>query len=180
MRATLRQPVTHWLAAGYLVCLIAVVGWMWPDQALFSVAAQSTRSIVVVLVLSLVTLVAAYAPAVSATAIVGEREDRTYDLLLASRLRPWEVIGGKVMARFITLMIPVLWSFPFLAVCFFLGAVSTAEASCWTWVFSLNCLVPEIAGTTMLASIAMIAMTTISSTKVNPFCPLVKHNFISV
>lgn len=128
LQGTLRLPVTKYLALGYVAVLFAVIAWMWPDQAIFSVAAQSTRSIVVVLVLSLVALVVAYAPAVSATAIVSERENQSYDLLLASRLRPWQVITGKLLACLFSLAIPVIWSFPFFTACFFLGAVSIGEA----------------------------------------------------
>ena len=129
MQGVLRAPRTRYLALGYLLALIAVVIWMWPDQAIFSMAAQSTRSMVLVFVVTLVALVITYAPAVSATAIVGERENNSYDLLFASLLRPWEIVMGKLLAVFLTLVIFVALSFPVFVSGFFLGAVSIPETA---------------------------------------------------
>jgi uncharacterized membrane protein YhaH (DUF805 family) len=66
MQGTLRATRSRYLALGYLLALCLVVFWMWPDQAIFTMAAQSTRSMVLVFVLTLIGLVVAYAPAVSA------------------------------------------------------------------------------------------------------------------
>jgi len=129
LMVALRARRTRLVALGYLLALIAVVFWMWPDQAVFSIAAQSTRSMVLVFVVTLIALVLTYAPAVSATAIVSERENNSYDLLYASRLRPWEIVVGKLLAVFFMLMIFVVLSFPVFASGFFLGAVSPEETT---------------------------------------------------
>ena len=127
MTTTLRTGRTRLMATLYLLALVGVVLWMWPDQALFSVAAQSTRSMVLVFVLTLVALVILYAPAVSATSIVGEKENNSYDLLFASRLRPWEIVVGKLLAALLVLLIFVAFSFPVFVSGFFLGSVSIQE-----------------------------------------------------
>lgn len=127
MTTTLRTQRTRVMAFLYLLALAGVVIWMWPDQALFSVAAQSTRSMILVFVLTLVALVILYAPAVSATSIVSEKENNSYDLLFASRLRPWEIVAGKLFAALLVLLIFVIFSFPVFVSGFFLGAVSIQE-----------------------------------------------------
>lgn len=116
-------------AALYLGALAATLWWIWPEQQVYSLAAQSSRSLVAILAAALLLATLLLAPAFSATAIVGEKERRTYDLLFATLLRPHELAIGKIVSSLALLAIFTALSFPFFAATFFLGAVSLAETA---------------------------------------------------
>lgn len=129
LRVALRSPLTRGLAAVYLVVLAALIGWMWPREGVFSLAAQASRSLVLVATLTQLLLVILYAPAFAATCITTEKELNCYDVLFATLLRPWQVVYGKLAAAVACLMVFAALSFPLVATCFFLGAISVREAA---------------------------------------------------
>ncbi len=116
-------------AALYLGALAGTLAGIWPEQQVYSLAAQSSRSLVAILASALLLATLLLAPAFSAVAIVGEKERRTYDLLFATLLRPHELAIGKTLSSLALLAIFTALSFPFFAAAFFLGAVSVAEAA---------------------------------------------------
>ena len=128
LTTALRAPVTLALAALYLVVLGGLIGWMWPEEGIFSLAAQASRSILLVFTVTQLLLVILYAPAFAAASITSEKEQNTYDLLFATQLRPKDIIIGKLCSSITTLLMFVVLSLPFFAACFFLGAVSVREA----------------------------------------------------
>lgn len=127
MRSTLRSGRTLALAAVYLLVLAGMAWYLWPAQGVYSVTEQASRSIVTTFTLTLMGLVILYAPPFSATSVVSERERNSFDLLYATRLRPHEILLGKLFASIALLVLFVVLSFPFFAASFFLGAVSVAE-----------------------------------------------------
>ena len=128
LKVTLRSPVTLGLAAIYLGVLALLLWWMWPQEGIFSVAARSSRSLLLVFSVAQLLLAMLYAPAFAATAITSEKERNTYDLLFATLLKPGEIAVGKLLSSIVALLIFVALSFPLFAACFFLGAVSVREA----------------------------------------------------
>lgn len=128
LTSALRAPVTLILAAVYLMVLGGLIWWMWPEQGIFSLAAQASRSILMVFTVTQLLLVILYAPAFAASSITSEKEQNTYDLLFATQLRPKDIIIGKLWSSIMTLLMFVVLSLPFFAACFFLGAVSVREA----------------------------------------------------
>jgi ABC-type transport system involved in multi-copper enzyme maturation permease subunit len=76
-----------------------------------------------ILVFGLVLLLAFIAPAVSASAISGERERRTYDLLLVTRASLTGIVLGKWLASVAYLLFLVLAALPLLALVYLFGGV---------------------------------------------------------
>lgn len=116
-------------AALYLGALAALLAALWPERAVYSLAAQSSRSLAAIFGSALLILTLLLAPAFSAVAIVGEKERRTYDLLFQTLLRPHELALGKIVSALALLGVFIALSFPFFAATFFLGAVSAAETA---------------------------------------------------
>ena len=129
LKFVLRAPVTLGLAAMYLGVLALLLWWMWPQEGIFSNAARSSRSLLLVFSVAQLLLAMLYAPAFAATAITSEKERNTYDMLFATLLRPGEIAVGKLLSSILALLIFVALSLPLFAACFFLGAVSVREAA---------------------------------------------------
>lgn len=63
-------------------------------------------------------------PALTAGSISGERERQTLDLLLCTKMKPVEIILGKLMSSFNTISILILSSFPILALVYVYGGLT--------------------------------------------------------
>lgn len=62
-------------------------------------------------------------PAFTASAISGEREKQTLEILLTTRLSPSQIILGKLMSSISSTLLLVISSFPVLAVVFSIGGI---------------------------------------------------------
>ena len=90
-------------------------------------------------ILFLVTLLNMYSvillmfivPAVTASAISGERERQTLDLMLTTRMSAGQIVTGKLLSALSTLFLLILSSFPAVAMVFVYGGIT------WTDAFSL-------------------------------------------
>jgi len=72
-------------------------------------------------------LMAMMAPSFAAGAITGEKERKTYEMLLASPMRPAAVVLGKLLASLGHLAVLVFASLPIIMLCLPLGGVSAWE-----------------------------------------------------
>lgn len=63
-------------------------------------------------------------PALTASAISGEREHQTLDLLLSTRMNCWDIIIGKLCAAFRIILIVIISGFPVLSLIFVYGGIS--------------------------------------------------------
>ncbi len=64
---------------------------------------------------------------IASYSIVGEREKDTWDLLVASPVRPWSIIFGKLVASLLYMGLMYFALLPIIALCFLLGGVSPRE-----------------------------------------------------
>lgn len=78
-------------------------------------------SIIAVIEVGLVMFVV---PAFTASAIAGERERQTLEILLTTRLKPMQIIMGKLMSSISNVLLLVLSSLPILSIVFTVGGVS--------------------------------------------------------
>ena len=60
-------------------------------------------------------------PAYACSAIAGERQQRTFDLLITTALRPWEIIWGKFAAIMAAVLVILIAFLPLIFVCFLYG-----------------------------------------------------------
>ena len=72
-------------------------------------------------------LLSLMAPSFAAGTITGEKERRTYEMLLASPLRPGAIVVGKLLASLSHLAVLVFASLPIVMLCLPLGGVSLYE-----------------------------------------------------
>lgn len=66
-------------------------------------------------------------PALTASAIAGERERQTLDLILCTRLRPTSIIVGKLLASMSHIILLIIASIPMFSIVFLYGGISVVE-----------------------------------------------------
>lgn len=64
-------------------------------------------------------------PALTSASISGERERHTLELMFTTKIRPVEIVVGKLMSAFSQLMILVVSSLPILMLTFIYGSISS-------------------------------------------------------
>ena len=67
------------------------------------------------------------APTFAAGSITGEKERKTYEMLLASPLRPGTILVGKLLSSLSYLVILILSSLPLMILCYLLGGLLLSE-----------------------------------------------------
>jgi len=114
----LRKPKAFGLLLMYQVLLAAVVYFAWPSENVrLDLSDSSSSSVLVDLVfLGQYILAALMAPSFAAGSIAGEKERMTYEMLLASPIRPESIVLGKLVA-----------ALPIVMLCLPLGGVSFYE-----------------------------------------------------
>ena len=125
----LRTNRAFLLLAIYQLMLAAVVLVAWPtDERLdLTTNPQSARNLVNLFFLGQYVIASLMAPSFAAGAITGEKERHTYEMLLASPLRPGAIVFGKMVASLTHLGMLILASLPIIVLCLPLGGVSVYE-----------------------------------------------------
>lgn len=75
-------------------------------------------------------------PAITASAIAGERERQTLDLMLTAPVSPMAIVFGKLMGALCQLMIFIVASVPAMSLCFVFGGIK--------WQYILYFLISEV------------------------------------
>ena len=125
----LRMPRAFVLLLLYQVLLAAVVYFAWPKDTLVDLTKnpESTSRLVDLFFLGQYILASLMAPSFCAGAISGEKECMTYEMLLASPIRPESIVMGKLVAALTHLAILIFTSLPIVMLCLPLGGVSFYE-----------------------------------------------------
>lgn len=108
-------------------------------------------------------------PAITAGSISGERERKTLELMMATQMKPWEIVAGKLMASLSTMTLLVVSSFPVLAMVFVYGGITLSDigilllcfAASALFVGSLGICCSAIAARTTLATVAAYGITAV-------------------
>jgi ABC-type transport system involved in multi-copper enzyme maturation permease subunit len=134
----------------YVSSLGALVYFYWPagEEGLRQVSPGVSRRLFDIFFLGQFFLVALLAPTFAAGSITGEKERKTYELLLASPLRPGAILVGKLVSSLCYLVILILSSLPLIILCYLLGGLLLSEIARAYLVLVLS------AGTFGLLSIA--------------------------
>ena len=72
-------------------------------------------------------LIAFIAPAFTSTAINGEKERQTFDLLLCSKLSAFSMLAGKLCAGLVNVILLIAASIPLFSLVFFFGGVAPTQ-----------------------------------------------------
>jgi ABC-type transport system involved in multi-copper enzyme maturation permease subunit len=125
----LRTSRAFVLLAVYQILLGIVVLAAWPSDARLDLTTNppSARKLVNLFFLGQYIIASLIAPSFAAGAITGEKERRTYEMLLASPLRPAAIVIGKMVASLTHLVILIIASLPIIVLCLPLGGVSIYE-----------------------------------------------------
>jgi ABC-type transport system involved in multi-copper enzyme maturation permease subunit len=118
----------------YQLLLGAVVYFAWPqdnrvDLTAGSSSVQSTRRLVDLFFVGQYVLASMMAPSFASGSITGEKERKTYEMLLASPLRPSAIVFGKLVASLAHLAVLIFASLPIIMLCLPLGGVHWSEVA---------------------------------------------------
>ena len=138
LRGRMRGSRTPWLLFGYLLLLSLILffsylGW-WNSNAQtvqnggggeagYTVGRLFFR----IIFYSQAVMIALITPALTAGAISVEREQRTFELLRGTTLRPGSIVLGKLVSSVSFVALLLTSSLPLLSLCFLLGGVSPGE-----------------------------------------------------
>ena len=115
----------------YVGLLGVVVYVAWPLQPRLDLtdpmAARQTQRLVNLFFLGQYVLMALMAPSFAAGAVTGEKERETYEMLLATPMRPGAIVLGKLVAAAVPPGRAGLRSLPIVMLCLPLGGVSPYE-----------------------------------------------------
>src|SRR4051794_39132207 len=126
---TLRSPRAFVLQMLYVAFLAAVVYFCWPkgEDGARQVSSGVAQRLFDLFFLGQFFLVALAAPTFAAGSITGEKERKTYEMLLASPLPPATILIGKLLSSLSYLVILILSSLPLMILCFLLGGILLSE-----------------------------------------------------
>ena len=125
----LRMPRAFVLLLLYQALLAMVVLLAWPQDTRLDVSEkpQDATQLVDLFFLGQYILASMMAPSFAAGALTGEKERKTYEMLLASPLRPAAIVLGKLIASLTHLAVLVFASLPIVMICLPLGGYSFYE-----------------------------------------------------
>lgn len=125
----LRMPRAFVLLLLFQAALSAVVFIAWPQESRLDLSSkpESTKQLVDLFFLGQYVLASLIAPSFAAGTITGEKERKTYEMLLASPLKPEAIVMGKAVGALAHLTILIFASLPIVMLCIPLGGISPRE-----------------------------------------------------
>jgi ABC-type transport system involved in multi-copper enzyme maturation permease subunit len=115
----------------YQALLAMIVLFAWPQDQRLDLTENpfQARVLVTFFFLGQFVLTSVMAPTFAAGSITGEKERQTYEMLLASPLRPGAIVLGKLVASLAHLGVLIFSSLPIVMLCLPLGGVSIYEVA---------------------------------------------------
>ncbi len=125
----LRMPRAFVLLFLYQALLAVLVYFAWPREVRLDLTENpvEARRLVDLFFLGQYVLASLMTPSFAAGSITGEKERKTYEMLLASQLRPAAIVLGKLLAALAHLAVLIFASLPVVMLCLPLGGVSIYE-----------------------------------------------------
>lgn len=115
--------------------LVLLVAYPSGQRVDLSSDTSAARQLVDFFFLGQYILASLMAPTFAAGAISGEKERKTYEMLLASPLRPWAIVIGKMIASLTHLAVLIIASLPIIMLALPLGGVSIYEVlAAYLWL----------------------------------------------
>ncbi len=127
MLVNLRMGRAFVLLLFYQALLAVLVYFAWPREGRLEANPEAGRDLVNMLFLGQYVLSALMTPSFAAATITGEKERKTYEMLLASPLKPAAICFGKMLASLSHLMLLIVGSLPIAVLCLPLGGVDNTE-----------------------------------------------------
>jgi ABC-2 type transport system permease protein len=130
MRSRMRGKRAFLVLTGYVVTLSLIISLIYVvlhKNAPSTVVNQAGSVLTPVLIYVQMGLICLIAPTFSASAISSEREQQTFDLLIASLAQPSTILFGKVGAALSYLFLTLFGSLPLIALTYSLGGVALRD-----------------------------------------------------
>lgn len=126
--SNLRLSRAFVLLFAYVALLGGVVYLAWPQAEVIDFAQpEEAKRLVNLFFFGQYMIASLMTPSFAAGAITGEKERHSYEMLLASPLRPGAIVLGKLLAALCHLAILMICSLPIVMLCLPLGGVSPYE-----------------------------------------------------
>lgn len=125
----LRSSKSFGLQLAYVAFLGVVVFFAWPvvGGRELQISTGAAQQLYRLFFLGQFFLVALIAPTFAAGSIAGEKERKTYEMLLASPLEPMTILVGKLLSSLTYLVLLIVSSLPLMVLCFLLGGILMSE-----------------------------------------------------
>jgi ABC-type transport system involved in multi-copper enzyme maturation permease subunit len=124
----LRMRRAFVLLFAYVALLSAVVYMAWPQEKKIDMTnPEAAKRLVNLFFLGQYLIASLMAPSFAAGTITGEKERKSYEMLLASPLKPGAIVLGKLLASLSHVAILIFSSLPIVMLCLPLGGVSFYE-----------------------------------------------------
>ena len=133
----LRASRSFWLMLLYQLALAAVLLVAYPSGQRVDLTSDQAQALQLVdfFFLGQYIIASLMAPTFAAGAISGEKERKTYEMLLASPLHPWAIVIGKMVASLTHLVVLIVASLPIIMLALPLGGVSIYEVlAAYLWL----------------------------------------------
>jgi ABC-type transport system involved in multi-copper enzyme maturation permease subunit len=112
----------------YVLALGAVIYIPWPAEGTVEIGATAkAQQLFNIFFLGQFALVALMAPSYAAGSITGEKERKTYELLIATPLEPGALLTGKLLSSLCYLTLLIMSSAPLMVLCWLLGGIALNE-----------------------------------------------------
>ena len=133
LRSRLRRERSIWLIIAYL-SVLGLLGFVFLVRAnAFSggsrvyLLSQTGAQLYALLSFVQLAWIVFIAPAFTSTAINGEKERQTFDLLLCSKLSAFSLLTGKLIAGLANVLLLIAASIPIFSLVFFFGGVAPSQ-----------------------------------------------------
>ena len=142
LRLRLRRERTIWVIIIYLL-VMGLLGFIFINQSgsynaySLSILGRELYTLLASVQLSLIIFIT---PAFTSTAINGEKERQTFDLLLCSQLSSFALIAGKLVAGLANALLLIAASVPLFSLVFFFGGVGPEEVFSALLVFVVTAI----------------------------------------
>ncbi|MCH1495441.1 MAG: ABC transporter permease, partial [Rubripirellula sp.] len=125
----LRKHRSFFLLTIYQAVLACIVLIAWPQDLTMDLTTPpaSAQNLSNLFFIGQYLIASLMAPSFAAGAISGEKERSTYEMLLASPLRPGAIVLGKMIASLTHLLLFAFASIPIIVLCLPLGGISVYE-----------------------------------------------------
>ncbi len=166
LRSRLRRERSVWVIVVYLLAMgLLGFGFLQRQNAFNSGYQGSLLSQIGAQLYALLSFVQLFlivfiAPAFTSTAINGEKERQTFDLLLCSKLTAFSLLAGKLIAGLVNVLLLIAASVPLFSLVFFFGGISPTQVLSTLVVFVMTALV---AGTFSLFCSTLLHRPTVST-----------------
>ena len=125
----LRNPRSFYLQAAYVsfLGLMVYLAWRPGEAGPAQASSGAAKRLFDLFFFGQFFLVAMVAPTFAAGTITGEKERKTYEMLLASPLEPMTILVGKLLSSLTYLVLLIISSLPLMILCFLLGGILLSE-----------------------------------------------------